>query len=67
MDGNLPQFYTPEQVAKILQINPESVRRYVRSGKLKAIKLGGKFIRIDKKDLEEFIASMKVGPKLNSH
>lgn len=66
MSNDELQFYTPEQVAKILQVNPESVRRYVRSGKLKAIKLGGKFIRIEKKDLEDFIASMKAGSKRDS-
>ncbi|TSC85800.1 MAG: hypothetical protein G01um10147_1076 [Microgenomates group bacterium Gr01-1014_7] len=59
MDKNDPQFYTPEQVAKILQVKAESIRRYVRSGKLEAIKLGGKFIRIDKKDFEDFIEKMK--------
>lgn len=60
MDINDPQFYTPEQVAKILQVKTETVRRYVRSGELKAIKLGGKFIRIDNKDLEAFINEMRV-------
>lgn len=54
-----PEFYTVEQVAKILQITPETIRRYVRNGKLKAIKLGGKFIRVGKKDLDDFIVSMQ--------
>ncbi len=53
------RFYTTEEVAKILRVDPESVRRYVRSGKLRAIKLGGKFIRIDEADLERFIETMK--------
>ncbi len=59
MDKNNPQFYTPEQVATILQVTPESIRRYVRSGKIKAIKLGGKFIRISKDELDIFIESLK--------
>lgn len=53
------QYLTVEQVATMLQIDPESVRRYVRQGKLPAIKLGKKYIRIDKKDLEIFLATLK--------
>lgn len=53
------RFYTTEEVAGILQVDPESVRRYVRSGKLKAVKLGGKFIRVDRVDLNNFINSLK--------
>ncbi len=50
------KLYTTEGVAKILQVDPESVRRYVRSGELKSLKLGNKFIRISKKDLDNFIS-----------
>lgn len=53
------RFYTTEDVAKLLQIDPESVRRYVRSGKLRAVKLGGKFIRIERTDLDQFIEDLK--------
>jgi len=53
------RFYTTDEVAKLLQIDPESVRRYVRRGDLKAVKLGGKFIRIDKEDLNKFIERLK--------
>lgn len=53
------EFYTTEDVAKLLQVDPESVRRYVRSGQLKAVKLGGKFIRIEKIDLDNFIKQQK--------
>lgn len=53
------RFYTTEEVAKLLQIDPESVRRYVRKGTLRAVKLGGKFIRIDRVDLDAFIEGLK--------
>ena len=53
------RFYTTEEVARLLKVDPESVRRYVRSKKLKAVKLGGKFIRIEKADLDKFIQQMK--------
>lgn len=53
------RFYTTHEVARLLKIDPESVRRYVRSNKLRAVKLGGKFIRIDKVDLDRFIEHLK--------
>ncbi|MBM3701166.1 MAG: helix-turn-helix domain-containing protein [Actinobacteria bacterium] len=57
------RFYTTDEVAKLLRVDPESVRRYVRSGKLRALKLGGKFIRIDRADLDRFIDQLKTGGK----
>lgn len=53
------RFYTTDEVAKLLQVDPETVRRYVRNGSLKAVKLGGKFIRIDNADLDTFIEQLK--------
>lgn len=53
------RFYTTEEVAKLLQIDPETVRRYVRQGLLRAVKLGGKFIRIEKADLDILIENLK--------
>lgn len=53
------RFYTTDEVAKLLQVDPETVRRYVRRGSLRAVKLGGKFIRIDKADLDSFIEDLK--------
>jgi excisionase family DNA binding protein len=53
------RFYTTDEVAKLLQVDPETVRRYVRQGGLRAVKLGGKFIRIDKADLDIFIEDLK--------
>jgi excisionase family DNA binding protein len=56
----IQEFLTVEQIANMLQIDAESVRRYVRSGKLPAIKLGGKYIRVRRQDLEAFLAKQKV-------
>lgn len=53
------RFYTTEEVATLLQVDPETVRRYVRQGNIRAVKLGGKFIRIDKADLDMFIEKLK--------
>lgn len=52
-------YYTIGEVAEMLKVNPESVRRWVRSEKLSAIKLGGKYIRIESNDLKIFIRKSK--------
>lgn len=62
MDNNTSnnnQYYTTEEVAEMLKVTPDSVRRWIRSGKLKSIKLSGKFIRISQADLQAFIESQR--------
>lgn len=49
MDGLL----SVKQVAFILKVHPLSVRRYIKQGRLKAVKIGGN-VRIRDKDLQEF-------------
>jgi excisionase family DNA binding protein len=49
------KFYTVHEVAEILQIHWQSVLNYIKSGKLKAIKLG-KGYRISATALEKFIS-----------
>jgi excisionase family DNA binding protein len=51
------QILTAEQVAKILQVHPFTVLKFIKKGKLKAAKLG-RVYRIRKKDLDEFIDSL---------
>ena len=60
MQEEKPIYYSVEEVKDILKVSIETIRRYVRSGKLPAIKLGGKYIRIAKKDLDEFLATLKI-------
>lgn len=45
---------TAEQAAKILQIHPFTVLKYIRAGKLKSSKLG-RIYRIRESDLEKFL------------
>lgn len=59
MTTKLQSFYTTDEVADILKVTRESVRRWVRDDKLKAVKLSGKFIRISQDDLDEFINIMR--------
>lgn len=49
------KFYTVQEVADLLQIHWQSVLNYIKSGKLKALKLG-KGYRISQEALDEFIS-----------
>ena len=48
------KIYTTEQVAKILQIHPLTVLNYIKSGKIKAVKLG-RVYRIRESALQNFL------------
>ncbi len=52
------QFLTVEQVAELLQVHWQTILNYIKSGKLKAIRLG-KGYRIEKHDLEVFVKESK--------
>ncbi len=54
MENN--SFYTVEQVAALLQVHWQTVLNYIKSGKLKALKLG-KGYRVSKENLKQFLAS----------
>lgn len=60
MKDEKPVYYTVEEVKDILKVSLETVRRYVRSGKLPAIKLGNKYIRIEKGELVKFLETLKI-------
>lgn len=49
---------TVEQVAAKLQVHWQTVLNYIKSSKLRAVKLGRGY-RIDPKDLETFLEEMK--------
>jgi len=46
-------FYTLKEVARLLRVSERSMYRYIKSGKLRATKVG--YWRIDKKHLQTFI------------
>lgn len=48
------QLLTVQDVAKVLRLNPLTVYGYIRTGKLRAAKLG-RYYRISHIDLQEFI------------
>lgn len=45
--------YSPEDVAKILRVSRRSIYNYIKSGKLKAVKIGREW-RITEKNLIDF-------------
>ncbi len=48
------KFYTIKEVAELLKVSDGAVRKWLKSGKLKGIKLG-RIWRIKKSDLDEFV------------
>lgn len=46
--------YTLEEVVTILQVTKRTVYNYIKSGKLKAVKMG-KYWRVSHEDLQDFV------------
>lgn len=53
------KLFTIKEVADYLIIKDEIVRRYIREGKLKAVKINGKEFRIKKSAISEFMTNME--------
>lgn len=50
------QYYTVEQISEILKMHPKTIQRYIREGKLNAVKIG-KGWRVNGHDLSTFMES----------
>lgn len=50
----IDRLYTTDQVAKLLQIHPLTVLKYINSGKLRAVKLG-RVYRVTETNLQKFL------------
>jgi len=59
---NLLQIYTTDQAAEVLQINVQTLRKYIREGKLQASKLGSDY-RITGEDIKAFLDATKTTRK----
>jgi excisionase family DNA binding protein len=53
LSGSAQDLFTPEQVATKLGLHVKTVRRYIRDGELKAVKVGKRY-RVTATALEEF-------------
>lgn len=47
--------YTPQEAAELLALNHLTVLKYIRAGKIKATKIGGRWYRIAGQALLEFM------------
>lgn len=51
----MTKYYTPDQVAEMFAVKRATVWDWMRKGKLKHVKLSGKFYRISEEQLNEFV------------
>jgi excisionase family DNA binding protein len=58
------KFYTPKEIAKNLKVTYMTVYRWIRSGKLPAVKAGKQY-RIKKSQFNKFLESSKYREKTN--
>ena len=49
------KFHTLQEVAKLLRVSERSMYRYIKTGKLKAIKVG--YWKITEQDFKRFLAN----------
>ena len=52
------EFFRAEELAEKLKVNIMTIYRYIKSGKLKAYKIGKEY-RIDKTEFNRFLNSVK--------
>lgn len=56
------KYYTPDEIAELLSMNPESIRRWIRNRELKAFRVGRE-LRVGEDDLREYLESHRIGPE----
>lgn len=47
-------YYTPDEVAKSLGLHPNTVRKWLRAGRLSGVRVGNRW-RVRERDLEAFL------------
>lgn len=60
----MEEFFTIFEAAKILKVHPITIRRYIREGKLKAVRAAGN-IRVSKADFISFTETFVPNQKVN--
>lgn len=56
----MPEFYTTQEVADRLGVSVFTIRRYIRAGKLRSVKLDGVY-RVNRSDLAGFLSQREIG------
>lgn len=55
------EYLSPNEIAEYLGVSPFTIRRYIKLGELKAVKLLGGF-RVHRSDLQSFLKAHEVNP-----
>ncbi len=53
--AKMEKLYTPEEVAEILTLSPNTIRAWLRNGHIKGIKVSGKAWRIKESELNRLL------------
>lgn len=56
----MAQLLTLKQVAALLAVTPRTIRSYIASGDLPAVRIGGKHLRISEDALQAFLKANTV-------
>lgn len=56
----MSELFTVKEVAKLFKCDPQTVRRYIKDGLLKALRLKGEY-RIKEEDLNAFLENRSKG------
>lgn len=51
----LPALLTTEEAADLLRVHPETLRRWVREGKVESVDLPGRTVRLRRVDIERLV------------
>lgn len=51
-------FYTAREIGAALQVDEGTVKRWIREGRLEAVKIGAKVLRISGDSFERFLTSV---------
>ena len=63
MSTTYPEILTPDQAADYLQVNRETIYRYIRDGRLNASRIGRSY-RIRKQSIDVLLASTSARPDI---
>jgi excisionase family DNA binding protein len=61
------EYLTVYEIARELRVDPESVRRWLRAGKLAGVNLGRAGWRVRRDDYEQFVTDRYTGDKKHWH
>ncbi|WP_345465747.1 helix-turn-helix domain-containing protein [Deinococcus carri] len=57
----VPAYYSAQGAAEYLNVHPALIYKEIRAGRLRAVKIGAKVIRIPREALEAYIAAQSTG------